>query len=54
MLIPSQQRTDVQAHTQRHILDVIKNPLLFRQHRPCTTIRHLTPRMVHSFNDEAI
>lgn len=54
MLIPSQQRADVCAHTQRYLLDVIKNPLLFLQYRPRTTICHLTPQMVPYFNDKTI
>lgn len=54
MLIPSQQRVEVHAHTQRHLLDIIQNPLLFQQHCPHTTICYLTPQMLPNFNDEAI
>ena len=53
MLIPSQQQKSVHAFRRAYLADVLNNPLLYKQHRPCTTMQYTTPRLVPVYNQFA-
>ena len=53
MLIPSQQQKSVHAFRRAYLADVLNNPLLYKLHRPRTTMQYTTPRIVPVYNQFA-
>ena len=50
MRAPSQQKAVINYYVQKHIIDVLSNPFLFRDRRKNISCRGKAPNIVPSFN----